>query len=367
MITVSRFNKEEAVDLSQFSLLPACQYDVLGYPCCISAKCMLQSRSTLDHVLFPPDTPLFAIVSSYDMYVLSESIKRLSGNEAGLVDYVRTVFLYGGAMNESVEHASSNSGITLFMPSCTQHVYLATTSLWDSGQLFNRSIRREYSRGTVSFSYSISSGNWRKVSINNTSLQQAITSWYNSNYTLNYKLRDSCGTVLCNPTCPDQITFNVTDITWSSTVRATIIVAAIILSLVCGAVKLIMLLYQLWLIRYYNTYKTKDGRDRSFLPDCPREQQMNLACINLSYALQQNSSSSRQAKVTPPVTTQIIENISAYFNPAELVAVMGPSGCGKTTLLDVLTGRRTERKLPQPVLQQERYSTLHISLNNVFY
>ena len=58
-------------------------------------------------------------------------------------------------------------------------------------------------------------------------------------------------------------------------------------------------------------------------------------------------------------TKKILNGISAYFNPSELIAIMGPSGelvcespfstqshwyshigSGKTTFLDLLTGRR---------------------------
>ena len=36
----------------------------------------------------------------------------------------------------------------------------------------------------------------------------------------------------------------------------------------------------------------------------------------------------------------IVDNISGYAKPGEMLAIMGPSGAGKTTLLSMITGKR---------------------------
>ncbi|ONM52849.1 ABC transporter G family member 11 [Zea mays] len=74
------------------------------------------------------------------------------------------------------------------------------------------------------------------------------------------------------------------------------------------------------------------ARDCSLPEDAGGGREVFLTWEDLSVT----ASSSTGGKAKPAV---ILDKISGYARPGEVLAVMGPSGCGKTTLLDALAGR----------------------------
>ena len=128
--------------------LPACADLSLGFPCCLSASCLLSRKH------FPPEVQSFVVFSLYDIYMLAHVLKGLEDEgktvESHAADYLSAVSMYGGAMNESVVLTESwAENMSYFVPACFQHTYFCTSSLWDKGGQFQPLV--EVTRGSGRF------------------------------------------------------------------------------------------------------------------------------------------------------------------------------------------------------------------------
>lgn len=114
-----------------------------GYRCCMSTHCVLQLPALRD-------MPKFTTFSSFDGYIPSLYFNSLNySNEdtsntkcidkssqsnvslAQVSNFLRFVLEYGGAMNFTIDVGVGHGNLGYFVPSCLQHVYLSTSSLWD--------------------------------------------------------------------------------------------------------------------------------------------------------------------------------------------------------------------------------------------
>ena len=119
----------------------ACTDTRLGYPCCLSAKCLLTENSPISgEPYYPQDILVFVITSLYDIFLLADSLSGLvllhseQYSTATLAtQFISTVGEYGGAMNASVMEtdivARSTLRFSYYATQCFQHIYFATSTL----------------------------------------------------------------------------------------------------------------------------------------------------------------------------------------------------------------------------------------------
>ena len=93
--------------------------DRYGYPCCVSAHCVMTQQNSdgeLQH--YPKDTPTFALFSIYDIYLLAPALNRVVSIESAqestntgdgsagigiVLDFLRVAGEYGGVMNNTLD------------------------------------------------------------------------------------------------------------------------------------------------------------------------------------------------------------------------------------------------------------------------
>jgi hypothetical protein len=402
----------------------ACMDTRLGYPCCLSAQCILLERTRLTgESYFPQDVPVFALTSIYDIFLLANSLAGLDAfhdaevSAANLaVQFISTVGEYGGAMNASLIEtgiAASRMGLrfSYFTSQCFQHIYLATSSLRKEGQLLGPG-RVEIVQKVAVLRHRIQSGVWNGPPLGyydgeGYTIRDAIDYWYwnVSDKREGVAFRDECSSPHCSNSCPEEIVLvsRREAETWSVGARVTIAILVLLIAIISLMMKLYCCIWAKLLDTKQRSFlashpqalvygKTEedgvqspatlavehtDGNEEKF-PKCTEEDAISVACLDLHYSVsveenlkdrkethqkralkdlqddvelraQPNESEHLGKKFLRGIgagrkTKKILNGISAYFNPKQLIAIMGPSGSGKTTLLDILTGRRNPQE-----------------------
>eukprot|EP00118_Oscarella_pearsei_P004171 m.17345 g.17345 ORF g.17345 m.17345 type:complete len:1779 (+) comp27452_c0_seq1:72-5408(+) len=293
-----------------------CQDRSVGYPCCVSARCMLTKQ-------FFPSVPIFSIFSLYDLYIIAGTVRNLEeklDSKSDLVKYAemfRAITEYGGAMNFSLDIAQHMTpNLSYFVPSCLQHVYLATSSLWLPGEggLFNGSMDTSNFNDTLGntkfFRHLVRDSTWKKVKISrnetgSVSLQCALHRWNRAWRGLSeedkYPIRwiDDCFGARCNQFCVEEVLLGILNGLWDDWVG--FLLDAIVLFVGCMALlfKAVMMVRKKWLIedqrRFLDWDKRTKRRSRQ-LPFCSEEEAIGIACMNLMYSVQLTPQAYAQAK-----------------------------------------------------------------------
>ena len=124
----------------------ACNDVRLGYPCCLSAQCLLtQTNPTTGVPYFPRNVSLFTITSLYDIFLLAQSLVQLSLVDSGDItatgiglQYITRVGEYGGAMDAAlIEVATAINSFSYYVTQCFQHIYFAASSLHSANGLLS--------------------------------------------------------------------------------------------------------------------------------------------------------------------------------------------------------------------------------------
>ena len=145
--------------LSLISDIPQCMDISYGYPCCLSLTCMLREEK-----YFPmAEVPTIVLSSLYDVFLLAYTINRTlpigtKERESDVpnigIQFLITVSEYGGVMNNTLRTTSSlvpNHRVSYIATHCFQHIYLATSTLWNPGSVFGNESMEELSRSLGNF------------------------------------------------------------------------------------------------------------------------------------------------------------------------------------------------------------------------
>ena len=271
---------------------PACHDVSLGFSCCTSPACLFTQGYLPENL-----PPIFAISSIYDIFTLNDPLQE-AFSEFGATDdqaLLRVFNSYGSIMNATfVQSLSSVSpSLTLFTPSCTQHVYFATSSLWEREGILSATVDNSFALndtvGTFSLTNPIQHDHWNHVAVNHSgtliTLHEALQEWYaNSNVSRFYA--SSCEGPVCGQ-CLSQISIEPSKDLWWDWLNITVLVLSGLMTLVPLSIKLLGYCYMkhmLYRQRLY-AYKLKQGATRNKPHFSRTKNPISVSCVELNYRI----------------------------------------------------------------------------------
>ncbi|XP_068751696.1 uncharacterized protein [Montipora capricornis] len=258
-----------------------------GYPCCLSAPCMLAQG------YYPSDVPTFLVSSMFDIYIIGDvvvrEVNRIVFSENGAGDLVTMIDLYGGAMNQSLSAARSPN-LSFFVPACFQHTYFSMSSLREEGGVLQ--YNRKFTQGNAAFSTSKKPGTWLSTAIRGgnraITLQSTLLKWAQTNQPV--RIIDSCLGALCNPTCPDKLTFVDAAVQWSDVLVGLVIFMSLIPTVLCVVLRISFKIQSFLVRRTQKQYEEQKSSETSaWIPVEP---------VSLQYSAPDCSQHFRSEKIT---------------------------------------------------------------------
>lgn len=275
---------------------PACLDHSLGFPCCTSLACLLTDDSiqrSLPHTFF--------VTSLFDIFTLEESLKDIiemldfsASAEISDQDFLRMFNTYGALMNSTLLDTfahRNNPNVSVFAPSCTQHVFLATSSLWDENGLLNATVDGSFTEGVFRLTNPVKSGQWNSVKINMTinetrhiSLHEALQNWYNDSKSQVF-YADVCRGPACGE-CPSTIRLEFTYDLWANEAIIAVLVVSSVMAALPLFIKLFLYMYMKCMLYRQKLYIYNITRTQKNKPKFPKAvHAVSVSCTNLYYLL----------------------------------------------------------------------------------
>ena len=259
----------------------------LGFPCCTSPHCLFSKE-------YLPTTipPIFVVSSTYDIFTLQVPLSDEIGSQGSNNDdqaLLRLFNSYGALMSQSFQQSYSiHPNLSFFTPSCSQHVYLATSSLWHPGELLNGTVDASFTEAVFRLTNPIRNGNWDQVRIvgNGTTvtLHEAIQEWYKFPTTQAF-YTDSCNGPVCGE-CPSDIGLVPERNSWTVWLNSLVLVLAALPTILAISMKLTSYLQMKYLLYCQKVYAYSVQHAVKNRPHFPKATHaVNVSCTDLYYRI----------------------------------------------------------------------------------